>query len=175
MEKKKNKNYKRRAKTYKIIGKASTAVTTLGSFFAYESIIDWSNFKQNMEDFIVVNQENIKLNLAIAFPILISVVVFLAVFLKKNKKYFSDKISLGLLLAIIIMYMIYSTIEVALVSMIGAWVGVTADEVVFSPLSQRSQEIALEEKSIKSEFDKEKQRILARKAALYEDGTDGSV
>lgn len=74
---KKTKNYKLRSKVYKGLGTSSIAITTLGGFVAYESAIDWNNFKTELENFIVVNPETVKLNLAIAFPLLIAILVFI--------------------------------------------------------------------------------------------------
>lgn len=174
-KKKKNKNFKRRAKNYKRAGNAVIGVTTLGSFFGYEMATDWSNFKTELDNFIVLNESSLKLNLAIAFPALVAIVVYLIIAMKKNKDFFKDKISVSLLIVIIIFWMVYSVIEVAMVSMIGAWIGVVTDEFVFSPLSKGSLERYADDHDVELEYKKEQNRIKARKKARQEEDLNGSV
>lgn len=171
--KQKTPNYKIRSSVYKNLGRAAIATTTLSGFVVYESLIDWANFKQEMEQFVVVAEDSIKLNLAIAFPLLIAIVVFLAVTLRKNREFFKDKISVSLLLTIVIFYMIYSVIEVAMASLIGAFAGAFLDEVIFTPLSLSNRKKYEAQVDIDSEYEREKRRIKARKQAKEE--LDGSV
>ena len=41
------------------------------SFFGYEMATDWSNFKNELDEFVVINEETLKINLFIALPALI--------------------------------------------------------------------------------------------------------
>lgn len=170
----KTKNYKLRSRVYKVAGEATLAATTLGGFAIYESAINWSNFKQDMENFVMIQENSVKLNLAMAFPMLIAIIVYLAVVLKKNREFFKDKVSIGLLLTIVILYMFYSIIEVAMASLIGAFGGSLLSEFVFTPLSQSAKKKHEYEQVLSSEYDKEKIRITARKLVESED-MDGSV
>lgn len=170
MKRKKKKNYKIRSIVYKGAGTTTVTATTLGGFFAYEISTDWANFKQELDNFLVVNEQTLKLNLAIAFPILISIIVLLFVLLKKNRSYFRDKISLGLLTTILVFYLIYSIIEVAMASLIGAFIGSVTDDFIFSPLSKSAKEKSKEQREIDIEVEKERKRLVARKEYL-----DGSV
>jgi magnesium-transporting ATPase (P-type) len=170
---KKKKNHKLRSRVYRAIGLSSIGLTTTTGFLVYQSLIDWQNFASEIEQFFIVSQETVKLNLVIAFPILISFVVFLFIMLRKNREFFKDKVSLSLLLAIAGLYLVYSVLEIVLASLIGAFVGAIADEFIFLPLANANKEKYLEEKDINIEYDKEKRRILARTQAREE--LDGSV
>lgn len=165
--------YRRRSKIYRSAGLSTIGVTTLGGFFAYQIVVDWAGFKQELDEFIVVNQETIKLNLALAFPMMIGLIVFLIVMMKKNKEFFSDKISMSLLIAICFTYLAYSIIEVTLFSLIGAFTGSLIDEMLFNNLAKRDKIKAGDEKEYSMEYRKEQNRILARKNAR--ENNDGSV
>ena len=175
LKKPKKKNYKRRSKTYKFTGTALTGLTTAGGFVAYESMIDWNNFKQEMGEFVVISQESVKLNMAIALPFLISIIVFLFVMMKKNREFFKDKVSMNLLIAICIFYLVFSVIEATLAALIGAFAGSVFDEFIFSPLSKSAKAKAEEEHEIDLEVQKETRRILARKISKEEEQLNGSV
>lgn len=166
---KKTKNYKLRSKVYKGLGTSSIAITTLGGFVAYESAIDWNNFKKELENFIVVNPETVKLNLAIAFPLLIAFLVFIWVFRKKNAEALKGKVALPLLFGIIFLWLIYSIIEAMLCAMVGAFVGSVFDEFLFSPLSSSAKLKAKDDHEIALEMRREKARKRAR------DDIDGTV
>ena len=80
---------------------------------------------------------------------MIGMIVFLFVMLKKNKEFFSDKISMSLLIAILLTYLVYSTIEVTLFSLIGgAFTGSLIDEMLFNNLAKRDKIRAGDEKRI---------------------------
>lgn len=164
-KKSKKKNHNLRSKVYKVTGTATTGLTTMGGFVAYGAFTDWAGFKQDLDNFIVVQQESIKLNLALAIPMLIGVIVFLFVTMKKNKDFFSDKVSIGLLTTILICYLIYSIIEITLASLVGAFVGSVIDEFGFSMLANKNKQKAEEEKEVDSEYEKELRRIKAREKA----------
>lgn len=172
---KKQKNYKKRSKVYSISGKSLTGATTLGSFFAYQSAIDWNNFKSELENFVVVTENSLKLNLAIALPALISMVIFLIVMMKKNKEFFKDKISMNLLIVTLILYFVYSIIEVTMISLAGAFVGSLIDETVFMPLAKSAKKKADDDHEVELETRKEINRIRARQLAREEMEFDGSV
>lgn len=165
--------YRKRSKVLRGAGLTTIGLTTTGGFFAYQSIIDWNNFKQDLTDFVVVNQENVKLNLAIALPFMIGMIVFLIVMLKKNKEFFSDKISMSLLIAVLFTYLIYSIVEVTLFSLIGAFTGSLIDETLFNNLAKRDKIRAGDEKEYTMEKRKEQIRLKARAEARA--NNDGSV
>jgi hypothetical protein len=93
--------------------------------------------------------------------------------LRKNRQFFNDKASLGLLTTIVIFYLVYSVIEVTLFSLVGAFVGTTIDEFIFSPISKHYKMLAGEERDIDNEYKREQRRIKARKQA--QEDLDGSV
>jgi len=165
--------YRKRSKALRGAGLTTIGLTTTGGFFAYESIIDWNNFKNDLTNFVVVNQENIKLNLSIALPFMIGMIVFLIVMMKKNKEFFSDKISMSLLVAIFFTYLIYSVIEVTLFSLVGAFTGSLIDEMLFNNLAKRDKIRAGDEKEYTMEKRKEQIRLKARAEARA--NNDGSV
>jgi hypothetical protein len=167
------KKYKTKSRVFKALGYATTSLGTLGGFFVYQSIIDWQNFQTELENFVVVSQEGVKLNLVLALPILISMIVFLGVTMRKNREFFKDKVSLSLLLTIVVFYLIYSVIELTLASLTGAFLGSIFDEFIFTPLSNKNQQLFLGNKEIDTEYDKELRRIKARQKA--KEDLDGSV
>lgn len=170
---KKNKNYKLRGKIYRSTGISIVGASTLAGFFAYQGLTDWNALRNDVETFLVVNQETAKLNLAVAFPLLISSIVFIFIMMKKNKEFFKDKMSLSLFLTITVLYLFYSIIEIAMFSLMGAFAGSVVDEFIFLPLSKRCAIKAQDIKEIDAEYDKEIKRISARKRAR--ESLDGSV
>ena len=171
--KEKKKNYRLRSKVYKLTGTSVVGLSTLGGFVGYQMYTDWIGFRNDMQNFYIVYQDTAKLNLFVALPFLISMMIALFVATKKNKDFFKDKMSLGLLVAIVIFYLVYSVIEVAIFSLIGAFAGSVIDEFAFSPLSNSCDKKYIEQREINIEYDKEKRRILARQQAQEE--LDGSV
>lgn len=167
------KQYRNKSRLFKALGITSTSLGTLGGFFIYQMAIDWQNFQSELENFVVVNQENIKLNMVLALPILISIIVFVGITLRKNREFFKDKVSLSLLMTIAIFYLIYSVIELTLASLTGAFLGSIVDEFVFTPLARRNTELFEENKGVDIEYEKEMRRIKARKKA--KEDLDGSV
>lgn len=165
--------YRKRGKLLRGAGLTTIGLTTTGGFFAYQSVIDWNNFKNDLTNFVVVNQENVKLNLSIALPFMIGMIVFLFVMIKKNKEFFSDKVSMSLLIAILFTYLVYSTIEVTLFSLIGAFTGSIIDEILFNNLAKRDKIRAGDEKEYTMEKRKEEIRLKARAKARA--NNDGSV
>ena len=164
----KQKNYKLRSKVYKGIGTTFTFGTTIGGFLTYEAITDWSNFKTDMENFVVINTESVKLNIAIAFPMLIAMLVFIWVYRKKNAEELKGKVALPLFFGIIILWLIYSVIQAMLFAMIGAFVGSLIDETMFTSLSKKAKILAQDDHEIALEKRKEKVR---RKVSEELDGT----
>lgn len=168
-KKEKNKNYKLRSKVYKGVGTATTLLTTVGGFVVYESIIDWNNFKTDLENFIVINQDTVKLNLALALPLLISILVFIWIFRKKNAEALKGKVALPLIFGIVILWLVYSVIEATLFAMIGGFVGSLFDEFLFSPLHNGASLKAKDDHEIELEVRREKARKKVR------DEIDGTV
>ena len=167
------KKFKNKARVFKALGYTTTAIGTLGGFFSFQMFTDWSYFQTQLENFIVVNQESVKLNLGLALPILLSMIVFISITMRKNREFFKDKVSLSLLLTIVVFYLIYSVIEMTLATLTGAFLGSIVDEFVFTPIASLNQEKFLESKDIDVEYDKETRRIKARQKA--KEDLDGSV
>lgn len=167
------KQHRTKGRIFKALGIGSTALGTLGGFFVYQFVTDWENFQTQLENFVVVSQENIKLNMVLAIPILISIIVFTSITLKKNREFFNDKVSLGLLMTIAIFYLVYSVIELTLATLVGAFIGSIVDEFVFTPLANTEFSKFEEGKDVDVEYEKEMRRIKARKKA--KEDLDGSV
>lgn len=167
------KNFRTKSRVFKALGVVSTTLGTFGGFFVYQFATNWENFQTELENFVVVNQESIKLNMVLALPILISIIVFLGITLKKNREFFKDKVSLGLLMTIAIFYLVYSVIEMTLATLVGAFLGSVIDDFIFSPIAQANEQLYLDNKDIDVEYDKEMKRIKAREKVKVD--LDGSV
>ena len=165
--------YRRRATLLRLIGLLIVASTTIGAFLIYQSAVDWDNFKTNSDIFVVVNEQSLKLNSALAIPLFVGMFVFLLVVLRRNKDFFSTKYSVSLIIVLVLLYLIYSMIEVVLFSLVGAVVGAIIDDYIFRPLANYYSFKGKAQREIEDEFEKEKRRIRARKMAREE--LDGSV
>jgi len=172
MEKKTN-NYRRKARLFKALGYTTLGTGTLGGFFVYQLATDWSQFQTDLENFIVVQQESIKLNMVIAIPVLLSIIIFTWITLRKNREFFRDKVSLSLLMSISSLYLVYSVIELTLATLVGAFTGAIIDEFIFTPLANANQQKFLDNKEVDAEYDKEMRRIKARQKV--KEDLDGSV
>lgn len=173
---KKETNYKTKSLVYKTLGLSTLGLTTSGGFLTYQILTDWASFQTEFENFMVVQEETVKLNMAIAMPVLIGLIVFIFVAMKKNRDFFRDKTSIGLLLAITILYLVYSVLEVTLASLVGAFVGSLIDEFIFMPLSKKNLKLSEEAHERDLEYDKETIRIKARQQAQKDiGGLNGSV
>lgn len=170
---KKTTNYRRKARLYKALGYVSTGTGTLGGFFVYQLATDWQQFQTELENFIVINQETVKLNMVLAIPILLSIIIFTWITLRKNREFFQDKASLSLLMTISSLYLVYSIIEMTLATLIGAFIGAIIDEFVFNPLAVVNKQKFIDNKEVDAEYDKEMRRIKARKKV--KEDLDGSV
>ena len=170
---KKTKSYRNKARVFKALGYATTGLGTLGGFFVYQFVTDWEQFQTQLENFVVVNQESVKLNLVLALPILLSIIIFTSITLRKNREFFKDKVSLSLLLTIAVFYLIYSIIEMTLATLTGAFLGSIVDEFVFTPIANANQQRFLESKEVDNEYDKEMRRIKARQKV--KEDLDGTV
>lgn len=167
------KKYRRKSRLFRFIGLLIVATTTLSAFLIYQYIVDWESFSQTTDVFVVVNEESLKLNTTLAAPMFGGLFVLLIVILRRNRDFFSTKYSIGLIIALVLMYLIYSIIEVVLFSLVGAVVGSILDDYIFKPISNYYYEKAEDQEEIEDEFEKEKRRIKARKMAREE--LDGSV
>lgn len=170
---KKTKSYKTKARVFKALGYTTTGIGTLGGFFVYQFITNWEQFQTQLENFVIVNQENIKLNMVLALPILLSIIIFGSITLRKNRDFFKDKVSLSLLITIAVFYLIYSIIEMTLSTLTGAFLGSIVDEFIFTPLATRNKDLYQENKEVDAEYDKEMRRIKARQKV--KEDLDGSV
>ena len=170
---KKTKSFKTKARVFKTLGYATTGLGTLGGFFVYQMTTNWQQFQTQLENFVVVNQESVKLNMVLAIPILLSIIIFVSITMRKNREFFKDKVSLSLLLTIAIFYLIYSIIEITLATLTGAFLGSIVDEFVFTPIANANQQKFLENKDVDAEYEKEMRRIKARQKV--KEDLDGSV
>jgi hypothetical protein len=170
---KKTINYRRKSRTYKALGYTSLGIGTLGGFFVYQLATDWSQFQTELENFVVINQQSVKLNFVLAIPILLSIIIFTWITMRKNREFFKDKVSLSLLMTISSLYLVYSVIEITLATLIGAFAGAIIDEFVFNPLAIANKQKFLESKDVDTEYDKEMRRIKARQKV--KEDLDGSV
>jgi uncharacterized membrane protein (UPF0182 family) len=100
--------------------------------------------------------------MVIAIPVLLSIVIFSWIVMRKNRDFFRDKVSLSLLMTIATLYLIYSVIELSLATLIGAFLGSIVDEFVFTPLANHNEQLYLENKEVDGEYEKEMRRIKAR-------------
>lgn len=166
------KKYKRRARLFRFIGLLIVASTTIGAFLLYQYVVDWENFRAS-NDVFIVNEETLKLNTALALPFFVGLGVFLVVVLRRNRDFFSNKYSMGLLIALLLLYLIYSMIEVVLFSLVGAAGGALIDDYIFRALGRYYDKKYDEQRDIDNEFEKEKRRIRARKQA--QEDLNGSV
>ena len=171
MKNKKEKNYKLRSKVYNGVGNSIFGLGVFGSFFGYEMATDWSNFKNELDDFVVINQETLKINLFIALPALIVLVIYVILWRKRNKKALeeSGNITFGILIALIITYAVYSIIEVTMITLAGAFAGSLLDSYIFKPLSNGAKLKSMDDQEIVLEMRREKARKRAR------DDIDGTV
>ena len=167
------KKYRTQSLVFKGLGYASLLIGTVGGFFVYQITTDWSQFQTELENFVVVNQESVKLNMVLAIPILLSIIVFTWIVMRKNRDFFRDKISLGLLMTIATFYLIYSVIEITLATLVGAFLGSIVDEFIFNPIASHYNNLYLENKEVDVEYEKELRRVKARQKVKVE--TDGSV
>lgn len=171
MKNKKEKNYKLRSKVYNWVGNSIFGLGVFGSFLGYEMATDWSNFKNELNDFVVINQENLKINLFIALPALIVLVIYVILWRKRNKKALEENgnITFGILMALIITYAVYSIIEVTMITLAGAFAGSLLDSYIFKPLSNGAKLKSMDDHEIVLEMRREKVRKKAR------DAIDGTV
>jgi flagellar biosynthesis protein FlhB len=167
------KKYRRKARLFRFIGFLVVSTSTLGAFLFYQYLVDWENFRASA-DIFVVNEETLKLNTALAMPFFVGLGVLVIVMLRRNRDFFSNKYSMGLLIALVLMYLIYSMIEVVLFSLAGAVVGAILDDYIFRAIARYYDSLTMEQKEIDNEFEKEKRRIKARNQAK-EEYLNGSV
>lgn len=168
----KERNYKLRSRVWAFLGYLTLASTTIGGFVLYGFATNWSQFQKDIENFVVIQEESVKLNLMVALPLLVTLLIFIWIVGRKNKEVFLNKISLSLLATLVVFYLIYSVIEITLFTLVGAFIGGVADDFIFTPMSKKNSKLALDKKDIDAEYDREKKRIQARKQAREElDGT----
>ena len=168
----KKKRYKLRAAFWNIGGYTTIASFTVLGFLGYQFLVDWQNFKNELDNFVIIQEESVKLNMTIALPLLIGLLIFLWVVGRKNADFFRNKISLTLLTTLMVLYLVYSVIELTLFTLLGASIGGLFDDYFFAIMARRNREKAEDQKDIDSEYDKEKKRIIARQQAREElDGT----
>ena len=176
---KKQKNNKLRSKLYRTAGYATIGGTSIGGVSVYnfaiqgheDVAVELQNAFQMFADNIWVEQGSYKLNIVLALPFLIGLVVWMIILQKKNKEFFKDKLSLSLLILIAILYLVYSTIGYVMSTLIGALVGVMISEFGLEPLANYYQEEAEFDKDLK----KEKRRERVRREVQKEDELDGIV
>lgn len=159
---KKKKNYKTRSKVYKGVGNASLFASTVGGFAIYQASTDWVDFKNSFDNFIVIQEESMKVNFLLAMPGLIALLVFVIVYRKKNSKALEGKVAFSLFIALIFLWLVYSLIETTLFAVMGAFVGSLIDETIFTPLSNSAKTKSLEDREVEMETRKERVRKRVR-------------
>ena len=99
----KSKNYKLRATLWAFFGYLSVGLGTVIGFLAYQFLVDWQDFKDDLNNFVVIQEDSVKLNMAIALPMLIALLIFLWVVGRKNVDFFRNKTSLTLLTTLMVL------------------------------------------------------------------------
>lgn len=165
MKKTKKPKYKQRANIQKTLGTASIAAGGVGGFLGYQFYNGWEDFTEGMENFIVVQENSMKLNIFLALPIFLSFLITFIVFKKKNKDLFNNKISINLFIATVITFIIYSIIGITFFTLLGLLGGSIIEETTFAPLAKRNVRRAEIQGEYDAEYEKEKVRIKARKEA----------
>lgn len=173
MKKQKEKNYKLRSKVYSVLGYVALfagAASGAGGYGLFNYLNGYNSEmtinEETLNDFVTfLLPQGTKLNFYFAFPILIGLFVFVLITIKKNKEFFKDKVTFDILLAIIIIYLIYSVAETTLFVLIGAFSGAVIMETVFVPAARRNKRLSIENHEADLEYNKEKRRILARQQA----------
>jgi hypothetical protein len=170
--KEKKKNYKLRAGIWSLGGYLTIGASTILGFLGYQYLVDWQNFEEELNNFVVIQEQSVKLNMTIALPMLIGLLIYLWVVGRKNADFFKNKISLTLLTTLLILYLVYSVIELTLFTLMGASIGGLFDDYFFAIMARKNLRKADDQKDIDSEYEKEKKRIIARQQAREElDGT----
>lgn len=163
--------YKLRANIQKALGTTSIAAGGVGGFLGYQFYNGWEEFSEGMKDFVVVQENSLKLNVFIALPILLSLLITFFVFKKKNKEIFREKMSLNLLLITAVTFIIYSVIGIAFFTLLGLLGGSIIEETIFGPLAKKNLQRVGIQKEYDTEYEKEKVRIKARKEAREYNGS----
>jgi len=163
----KHKHYKLRSKMLHFGGTLTLGLTTVGGFFGYQALTDFEAFKTTLESetFMVVDPEHVTLNPFFAVPLVIGMIIFLFVTMKRDRDFFKGRSSIGIVLTMAILYGVYSIAIMAIATLAGALVGSVIDEVLFTPLSKRALVLAQEQRETELEYQKEERRILARQEA----------
>lgn len=160
----KKKNHKRKAYFYRIIGWFSTLTTTTAGVLLYTfspSLNGAGEISEAVNNFQLF-EEGLKLNMSVAFPFIAGLIVFLLIVLRKNRDFFKDKASVGLLVAALFMYLSYSLIGFFMSACIAALPSVIAQEFGFEPAYRRQMEFHKIEKELELEERKEEARIEVR-------------
>lgn len=156
----KKKNHKVRAYLSRALGWITSCLTTTAGVLLYTFVPEINgadDFANAFEEFKLF-EEGMKLNMGVALPIIAGLIVFLFVVLKKNKDFFKDKSSIGLMIAIAFMYLAYSLIGIFMSACIGALPGVLAQEFGFEPHYRREIKLAEIDNELKLEEVKESVR-----------------
>lgn len=156
----KKKNHKVRAYVARALGWTTIGLTTSAGVLVYAlapQINGAEEFTQAMQEFKLF-EEGLKLNMGVAIPLIAGLLVFLFIVLKRNKEFFKDKASIGLMIAIALMYLAYSLIGLFMSACIGALPAVLAQEFGFEPMYRREIEKAKIDKELELEVVKEELR-----------------
>lgn len=156
----KKKNHKARAVLSRVFGWITVGLTTSTGVALYSFVPEINggdDFASAMAQFQLF-EEGLKLNMTVALPIVAGLLVFLFIVLKKNRDFFKDKSSIGLMIAIVLMYLAYSLIGIFMSACIGALPAVLAQEFGFEPLYRREIEKANIDKDLQIETIKEELR-----------------
>lgn len=167
---KKKPRYKLKANIQKTFGALSIGAGGVGGFLGYQFYNGWDEFTEGMKSFVVVQENSLKLNVFIALPIFISLIITFFVFKKKNKEVFGDKMSLNLLIITSVTFIIYSIVGIVFFTFLGLLGGALIEETTFAPLAKKNERRAEIQGEYDTEYEKEKIRIKVRKEAGEYDG-----
>lgn len=168
MKTNKTPNYKARQITYTVLGWTVFVLFTFGGFFGYEAVTNYSGLVDSFTNFVVVDESTMKLNGAISMVLIVAGLITLWALHRKNKDLLKGKTTLSLLIGSMFFYLMYCIVNVALFTMIGAFVGSAIQEAVFIPLSNKAKQNAEFQTEVRNEIVKEKSRVKVRQEMVVD-------
>lgn len=106
----------------------------VAGFVIYEIFFGNDMHKQAIKKFELIQKGTYKLNWTLAMPMLIGLVAFLIIVIKKNKNFFEGKNSIGAIIALLLFYLVYSLMGMMVSIMVGIVIGTALDDFVFRSL-----------------------------------------
>jgi len=106
----------------------------VAGFVIYEIFFGNDMHKQAIKKFELIQKGTYKLNWTLAMPMLIGLIAFLIIVLKKNRSFFEGKNSIGAIIALFLFYLVYSLMGMMVSIMVGIVIGTALDDFVFRSL-----------------------------------------